>query len=64
MPLKIVSLDPERHRLGLSLKQAEADTTPSEWYDSETAPSPLLNVGVLEEAVDNTEDPTGDEEEL
>jgi small subunit ribosomal protein S1 len=39
MKLKIVSLDPERHRLGLSLKQAEADETPKEYRDPDPVPS-------------------------
>jgi small subunit ribosomal protein S1 len=39
MTLKIVSLDPERHRLGLSLKQAQADETPTEYRDPDPVPS-------------------------
>jgi small subunit ribosomal protein S1 len=39
MKLKIVSLDPERHRLGLSLKQAEAEETPKEYRDPDPVPS-------------------------
>jgi small subunit ribosomal protein S1 len=64
MPLKIVSLDPDRHRLGLSLKQAEADSTPTEYRDPEPASAPLLDLGASEVAVDNVEEPTGDDEEL
>ena len=33
MTLKVVSLDLERHRLGLSLKQAQEDETPREYRD-------------------------------
>jgi len=48
--LKIVSLDLERHRLGLSLKQAEADETPTEYRDPTPAQvGNLLNVIVDEE---------------
>ncbi len=64
MSLKIVSLDPARHRLGLSLKQAEADSTPTEYRDPEPASAPLLDLGASEVAVDNVEEPTGDDEEL
>jgi small subunit ribosomal protein S1 len=61
MPLKIVSLDPERHRLGLSLKQAEADVTPSEYRDPEAASTPWLDLGASEKIADNIENPTGDD---
>jgi small subunit ribosomal protein S1 len=40
MALKVVSLDPERHRLGLSLKQAIADEMPTEYRDPGPEPSP------------------------
>ena len=33
MALRIVSLDPERRRLGLSLKQVEEYDTPTEYHD-------------------------------
>ncbi len=57
MTLKIVSLDPERHRLGLSLKQAEADETPTEYRDP--APEPTRNLLMVEEA---NEEPEADED--
>jgi small subunit ribosomal protein S1 len=38
MTLKIVSLDPEKHRLGLSRKQAEADEVPTEYRDPDPEP--------------------------
>jgi small subunit ribosomal protein S1 len=38
MKLKIVSLDPEKHRLGLSRKQAEADEVPTEYRDPDPEP--------------------------
>ncbi|MDA1175031.1 MAG: S1 RNA-binding domain-containing protein [Chloroflexi bacterium] len=63
MSLKIVSLDPDRHRLGLSLKQAEEDATPTEYRDPAPEPAPLFDLGALEEVVDNVEEPTGDEDE-
>jgi small subunit ribosomal protein S1 len=67
MALKIVSLDPDRHRLGLSLKQAEADSTPTEYRDPEPEnPAPLFDLGasnVVVEVADNVEEPTGDEDE-
>lgn len=50
MTLKIISLDSERHRLGLSLKQAQADETPTEYRDP--APQPAYNLlipGVISE---------------
>ena len=58
MKLKIVSLDPERHRLGLSLKQAEADETPTEYHDP--APEPL---GLLQLGQEVSEKPVADEDE-
>ena len=57
MTLKIVSLDPERHRLGLSLKQAEADETPTEYRDP--APEPTRNLLMAKEA---SEEPAADED--
>jgi hypothetical protein len=76
MSLKIVSLDFDRHRLGLSLKQAEEDATPTEYRDPEPEPAPLFDLGASELAVetepevaeeevvvDNVEEPTGDEDE-
>jgi small subunit ribosomal protein S1 len=64
MPLKIVSLDPDRHRLGLSLKQAEADGTPSEYRDPQAAPTTLLGLGALEKVVGNADESMRDDEEL
>lgn len=58
MTLKIVSLDPERHRLGLSLKQAEADETPTEYHDP--APEPL---GLLQLGQEVSKKPVADEDE-
>ena len=76
MSLKIVSLDFDRHRLGLSLKQAEEDATPTEYRDPEPEPAPLFDLGASELAVetepevaeeevvvDNVEEPAGDEDE-
>ena len=64
MALKIVSLDPDRHRLGLSLKQAEADATPTEYRDPEPKPSSLFAFEASGEIVeDNVEEPAGDEGE-
>ena len=39
MTLRVVSLDPERHRLGLSLKQAEEEA-PTEYRDPHFEPEP------------------------
>jgi small subunit ribosomal protein S1 len=44
MTLKIVSLDPERHRLGLSRKQDEADQTPTEYHDPTPEPTNTLQI--------------------
>ena len=66
MTLKIVSMDPDRHRLGLSLKQVEADATPTEYRDPEPKPELLFGLGALEEVAvveDNVEKPSGDQEE-
>jgi small subunit ribosomal protein S1 len=56
MMLKIVNMDPERHRIGLSLKQAQADETPTEYRDPEPEPkhfaSLALEVAAEEEADD------------
>jgi small subunit ribosomal protein S1 len=62
--LKIISLDPDRHRLGLSLKQAEADATPTEYRDPESEPASLFVFGASGEITeDNVEEPTGDNDE-
>lgn len=59
--LKIVSLDSDRHRLGLSLKQAEADETPTEYRDPEPEPASLFEFGASDEVIeDNAQAPAGD----
>lgn len=65
MMLKIVSLDPERHRLGLSLKQAQADETPTEYRDPDPVPSgeTLFAEVAVEGAPVDAEEPSDDEQE-
>ena len=70
MTLKIVSLDPERHRLGLSLKQAQADETPTEYRDPDPVPSGerlfaevVIEDAPREDAPVDAEEPSDDEQE-
>ena len=70
MTLKIVSLDPERHRLGLSLKQAQADETPTEYRDPDPVPSgetlfaeAVIEDGPVEDAPVDAEGPSDDDEQ-
>lgn len=70
MTLKIVSLDPERHRLGLSLKQAQADETPTEYRDPDPVPSGetlfaevVIEDAPVEDAPVDAEVPSDDDEQ-
>jgi small subunit ribosomal protein S1 len=70
MTLKIVSLDPERHRLGLSLKQAQADETPTEYRDPDPVPSgetlfaeAVIEDAPVEDAPVDAEGPSDDDEQ-
>ncbi len=60
MPLRVVSLDPERHRLGLSLKQVEEEG-PTEYRDPPDEPPELESEAEDEESVETPVEAEPDE---